>query len=199
MNTPILGESVPRRGNKLAKVIALALLGLFGWRVVGDVPNLPKFVVIGAPHTSNWDFVLTIATMMVLQINLSWMGKHTLFKPPFGGLMRWLGGVPIDRRASSGVVEQNVTEFQKRDKFILCITPEGTRSKVREWKMGFYHIAQAAKVPIVMVAFDFGRKVVEFGPSLVPSGDITADMTTIKRYYANITPRHPQHWGHTEA
>jgi 1-acyl-sn-glycerol-3-phosphate acyltransferase len=179
---------------KFKRKLFKALLALFHWRIEGAVPDVPKCVIVGAPHTSNWDFVLTIVTAAALDLKIAWMGKHTLFRAPFGRLFRWLGGIPIDRRDAGGVVAQNVAEFSRRDKLLLCITPEGTRSKVREWRTGFYHIAVGAQVPIMLVAFDYGRKVVAVGRMFMPSGDLAADLAEIQAYYRTITPRHPQHF-----
>jgi 1-acyl-sn-glycerol-3-phosphate acyltransferase len=185
-------DSLPDQGNTFRRKIYKAALALFNWRVEGTVPDVPKCVVVGAPHTSNWDFILTMAAAGALGLKIAWMGKHTLFRAPFGRLFRWLGGVPIDRRAPGGMVAQNVAEFNRRDRLFLCITPEGTRSLVREWRTGFYHIAMGANVPILLVAFDYGRKVVEIGRLITPSGDLDADLAEIQAYYRNITPRYPR-------
>jgi 1-acyl-sn-glycerol-3-phosphate acyltransferase len=163
-----------------------------GWRITGEMPNLGKFVIIGAPHTSNWDFVLVLATAAALGVRISWMGKHTLFRGPFGRFLRWSGGVPIDRRQARGVVGESVEAFGRSAKLILCITPEGTRSKVREWKSGFYQIALSAGVPILLAAFDYGHKAIDLGPLMWPSGDYDADLARIKAHYQPIRARHPQ-------
>jgi 1-acyl-sn-glycerol-3-phosphate acyltransferase len=163
-----------------------------GWRIEVDVPNLPKAVLVGAPHTSNWDFVLTLVTLFALSVKISWMAKHTFFRWPFNGLLEWLGGVPIDRTIQSdGIVNQTIKAFNSRDKFVIAIMPEGTRTKVRRWKTGFYHIAQGAKVPIVLVRFDYGRKVMGIGPTIEPSGDITVDMAQIQSFFAAIKGKNP--------
>jgi 1-acyl-sn-glycerol-3-phosphate acyltransferase len=162
-------------------------MSLFGWRIEADIPNLPKFVLVGAPHTSNWDFILTMATQFALSVQISWMAKRSLFRWPFKGIMEWLGGVPIDRAAQGGgIVDQTVEVFNNRDKFVIAIMPEATRSKAHQWKTGFYHIAEGAKVPMVMVRFDYGRKVMGVGPTLEPSGDMTADIAQIQSIYSGI-------------
>ena len=192
MSATVLGDALPKRGNRISQFVARGLMSLFGWRIEADVPNLPKFVLVGAPHTSNYDFLLTLATFFSLSVKISWMGKRSLFRWPIGGFMKWTGGVPVDRSSKHGsVVEQTVEAFDSRDKFIIAIMPEGTRSKVREWKTGFYHIAQGAKVPIVLVRFDYGRKVMGVGPTFEPSGDVTADIAKIQAVYTNIKGRHP--------
>jgi 1-acyl-sn-glycerol-3-phosphate acyltransferase len=120
------------------------------------MPDCGKLVIIAAPHTSNWDFVFGMTGAFALGLELHWMGKHTLFKPPLGGVMRWLGGLAIDRRAAHGVVEQVADEFARRGQLLLVVTPEGTRSKVERWKTGFWHIARAAGVPILLGGLDYG-------------------------------------------
>lgn len=190
---PQLGESVPRRGGPLARNFARLIMRLFGWRIEGAIPNSEKLLIIGAPHTSNWDWILVMFTAYSLGVRISWMAKHSLFKKPFGGIMRWLGGVAIDRRAKHGTVDQAINTFNEREKLVLCITPEGTRSKVREWKQGFYHIAQGANVPVVVAAFDYGRKSVRFGPTFKPSGNLEADLPIIKSFFDGVVARHPEY------
>ncbi len=191
MNIPSLGDAVPKQGNKITQIIGKFVLKIYGWRVTGEVPDKPKFIVIGAPHTSNWDFVFTIATIFALDIKVYWMGKNTLFRWPYGFIMYGLGGIPIDRSASQGVVDQMVTEFNRRDKLIICITPEGTRKKVAKWKTGFYYIAQGANVPVVLAYFDYKNKTLGFGPVITPSGDIKTDMEQIQSFYSNVAGKYP--------
>lgn len=182
-----IGDALPKRGNRLSQWLAQSLMSLFGWRIEADIPNRPKIVLVGAPHTSNWDFVLTMGTLFALNVKIFWMGKKSLFKWPFGGIMEWLGGVPVDRaQKGRGVVEQTIEAFNSHDKFVIAIMPEASRSQVREWKTGFYHIAQGADVPIVLVRFDYGRKVMGVGPTIEPSGDVAADIAEIQSYYAGI-------------
>lgn len=168
-------------------------MSLFGWRIEFDgVPNLPKFILVGAPHTSNWDFVLTLITFFALSVRISWMAKHTFFRWPLKGVLTWLGGVPVNRaNRDNGIVDQTIKAFDSHDKFIIAVMPEGTRSKVRRWKTGFYHIAQGAQVPIVSVRFDYGRKVMGIGPTIEPSGDMAADMARIQSVFATIQGKNP--------
>ncbi len=187
MNQPALGNRLPKRGNRLSQWLALSIMSLFGWRIAAEIPNLPKFVLVGAPHTSNWDFLLTMSTIYALGVDISWLAKRSLFRWPIKGLMEWLGGVPVDRaNRRAGIVEQTVAVFNSREKFIIAVMPEGTRSKVREWKTGFYHIAQKANVPMVLVSFDYGRKVMGIGPTIEATGNITADMNTIQSQYVGV-------------
>lgn len=185
------GDKLPRLGNRLTKYLAGALLRLFGWRIEADVPNLPKFVLVGAPHTSNWDFLLAMATVTALGVRISWMGKESMFRGLPGRLFRGLGGVPIRRDTSNGVVEQTIQTFNARDRFVIALMPEGTRKGVREWKRGFYHIAQGAGVPMVMVRFDYGRKRMVVGPTVFPSDDLAADIAKIKAIFEGVRGRHP--------
>lgn len=183
---------VPKRGNRFTKFLGQWLLSLFGWRIEANIPNEPKMVLVGAPHTSNVDFLLTMATMYALGVKISWMAKSDLFRWPVAGLLRWLGGVPVVRGESrEGLVEQTVAAFTARDQFMIAIMPEGTRSKVGEWKTGFYRIAQGAGVPILLVKFDYGRKIMGIGPTFIPTDDLAGGMSEIKACYEGITGRHP--------
>jgi len=182
-------------GNKLIMALARGALRLFGWRLVGLYPEYPKFVAIGAPHTSNWDFILAMLIIAGFGVRASWMAKHTLFRPPFGWFFYALGGIPIDRSSPHNVVEQAAAAFAKNETLIIGITPEGTRSRVAYWKSGFYHLARLAEVPIVMCYFDYGRKQTGLGDILQPSGNIEADMEFIKAFYTDKMARHPDKFG----
>lgn len=160
---------------------------MLGWHVEGEIPDIKKFVIIAAPHTSNWDFPITLAVTFVLKIKIYWMGKAIMFRWPFGAAFRWLGGIPIDRSQSHNVIEQSIQAFKKRDKLIMVIPPEGTRKKASYWKTGFYHIARGANVPIVLGFLDYRRKAGGIGPTLHPTGRIEEDMQEIKTFYATIT------------
>jgi 1-acyl-sn-glycerol-3-phosphate acyltransferase len=188
---PVLGSAVPQKYRPIRQKFSRTLLAWFGWGVEGNLPNIPKFLAVGAPHTSNWDLIMAILYIWGLGIKMSWMGKHTLFRPPFGWLFRKLGGVPVDRRASRGTVAQMADTFKQHDYLIIGIAPEGTRSKVREWKSGFYHIAQEANVPLVMVGLDFGQKRVVLGGPFWPTGDYTADLPRIKAFFADLHGKNP--------
>jgi len=153
---------------------------LTGWRIDGGLPDLPKFVLIGAPHTSNWDFLLFLGVIFSLRANVHFMGKAELFRPPYGGFFYYCGGVPVDRKKSTGLVEQMVKVCNESEKFILVIAPEGTRHQVVEWKKGFYHIAKNAGIPIVMAVVDGKQKTVHLGQVFHPTQDMEADLKTIK-------------------
>lgn len=186
-----MSEAAPRRGNKVTRWLGRASLAVFGWQIIGFVPNLPKFVAIGAPHTSNWDFPLGMAVFIALGLRVSWMGKDSFVNGPGKRIWHWMGGVPINRKAAHGVVDQMIEAFNNRDKFVLGITPEGTRSKVDEWKTGFYHIARGAGVPIFPVEVDFKLKRVKLHPIFEPTGQLEADLKFLKSLYANAHAKRP--------
>ncbi len=176
----------------LRYVIGTTWLRAFGWRLA-DGPPLPRtFVVIAAPHTSNWDFPFTMATAWTLRLRFRWLGKHTLFKPPFGWAFRAMGGIPVDRRAPQGLVAQVVQRFAGDPDLIVAVPPEGTRTRVTHWKSGFYHIARGAEVPIGLGFLDFGRRRCGIGGFVQPTGDIPADMDKIRAFYQDIHGRHPR-------
>lgn len=183
-NTPVLSY--------VFHLLARLSLRLVGWKVDGRFPDLDKFVVIGAPHTSNWDFMLFLAVIFTLRANVRFMGKAELFNNPFGWFFYWCGGIPVDRSKSTGLVEQMVDACQRSQQFILVIAPEGTRSHVREWKMGFYHIARSAGIPIVFAAVDGIRKKVIVGQVFQPGEDAEADVKAIKGYFAGRTGIRPR-------
>lgn len=155
-------------------------LRLSGWRIKGRFPDATKFVAIVAPHTSNWDFPLGVAVIFALELRVSWLGKHTLFDTPLQGFFRWLGGIPVDRRANHGVVEACVKAFEAVPARLLALAPEGTRKGPSRWKSGFYLMAVGAGVPILPVAFDYRNHVVNLLPLFQPSGDLERDLPLIQ-------------------
>jgi 1-acyl-sn-glycerol-3-phosphate acyltransferase len=162
-----------------------------GWRLTGDVPAARRYVMIAAPHTSNWDLPMTLVIVFAFRLRVYFLAKHTLFAPPFGAFLRWLGGVPVDRNKANNIVEQAVELFSTHDDLILLVPPEGTRQRVRYWKSGFYHIAYGAQVPIVLGFIDFKRKAAGFGGTFTPSGNYDADLVKIQAFYAGITGKNP--------
>jgi 1-acyl-sn-glycerol-3-phosphate acyltransferase len=175
----------------LARGLGRLYLRLTGWRVEGRIPDATKAVVVAAPHTSNWDLPIMLAVSYVLGIRPAWLGKRELFRWPFGGLMRWLGGLPVDRRVRQNHVQQAVAAFAAADRLFLVIPPSGTRSRATHWKSGFYHIARGAQVPIVCAFLDYRRKTGGIGPVLMPSPSVAADMAEIRAFYAGVTGRFP--------
>lgn len=174
------------------RLLAILFLKMIGWRKEGSLPDIPKYVVILAPHTSNWDFPIGLAMIFALKLRGYWLGKDGLFRWPFHGFFRWLGGIPLDRSRSSDVVAQMVQLFKERAKLTMVLAPEGTRKKVTYWKSGFYHIARGANVPIVLAFLDYLRKAGGIGPVFNPTGDIEADMEYIRAFYAAMTGKHPE-------
>lgn len=178
--------------NTCLRWLSRAFLRIAGWSVVGTLPdNARKSVLIAAPHTSNWDLPYTLMVAFKLNLQIYWMGKQSIFKWPFGPVMRWLGGIPVDRARSNNLVAASAAAIESADGPLqLVVPPEGTRGKTRHWKTGFYHIALAAQVPIVLAFMDYERKVSGLGPVFEPTGDVEADMAEIKRFYAGIKGRH---------
>jgi len=179
--------------NPLIEWVGRTALKLMGWRIEGELPRLDKFVAIGAHHTSNWDFVIFIALKFVLRLNARWFGKHSIFRWPFGGLMRSWGGIPIQRHLSLNMVEQAIQGFRDNREFILVLSPEGTRRKVERWKMGFYHIALGAGVPIVPGALDFANRRVVIGAPFQPTGDAEADLQVLLAFFRPYVPKKPEY------
>ena len=179
--------------NTVLRTFSVAFLKLTGWKIVGQLPaDARKSVFIAAPHTSNWDLPYTLMVAFALRLNIYWMGKAQIFRWPFGPLMRWLGGVAVQREQANNLVAASVQALQTSDGPVqLVVPPEGTRIKVRYWKTGFYYIALGAQVPIVMSFMDYGNKVSGLGPAFVPTGDIEADMVAIKAFYAPFKGKNP--------
>ncbi len=172
--------------NTFFRALSIGFLRITGWKLEGVLPHhANKSVFIAAPHTSNWDLPYTLMVAFALRLNICWMGKQSIFKAPFGGLMRWLGGNPVNREQSNNLVAASAAAIRTADGPLqLIVPPEGTRSKARYWKTGFYYIALQAEVPIVMAYMDYASKRSGLGPVFVPSGDIEADMVKIKAFYA---------------
>jgi 1-acyl-sn-glycerol-3-phosphate acyltransferase len=182
MDTSATRDFPPQAGT--AAMLARTWLSSFGWRIEGLAPDVPKAVVVAAPHTSNWDLPFTLAVAAALGVHISWMAKHTLFRPPFGALMRSLGGLSVDRRSPQGAVGDAVDLLARHERLLLVIAPAGTRGDTDRWKTGFYRIAQGAGVPIVLGFLDYGRKVGGLGRVFIPTGDVERDMETIQEFYA---------------
>jgi 1-acyl-sn-glycerol-3-phosphate acyltransferase len=180
---PSLGPSVQRAHGPLAAAVGRFMMGIRGWRVEGAFPDVPKMVLIIAPHTSNWDFLTGLWAKLGLRLGARFVGKHTLFQGPLGVFMRFLGGVPVDRSAPAGFAEETVRVLKEEERLTLVLTPEGTRRRSGKWKSGFYRIAEAAGVPILPVAFDYPRRAIVFFPLFTPTGDYEADLRRIQSLY----------------
>jgi 1-acyl-sn-glycerol-3-phosphate acyltransferase len=186
-----LGPQVPSRGSRLVRALARWALRLWRWRSDGSLPDVGKAVVIVAPHTSNWDFVAGALAMLALGLRVTFLGKHTVFRGPLGGLMRWLGGIPVDRRVRGGVVAQVVDRFRSSDSLILALSPEGTRRRVERWHVGFWYIARGAGVPIAPVALDWGTRTLRFFPPFETTDDQAEDIAALQGLFAGIRGRRP--------
>ena len=177
-STPIL--------TPILRAISIVILKILRWQTRGGELPHQKFILIGAPHTSNWDFPLMLMVVLKLRLRVFWMGKHTLFPFPFSGLMKWLGGIPINRSASHNVVRETVRQFKENKDLVVLVPPEGTRSKVARWKTGFYHIANMAEVPILMGYVNAEKKEAGFADFFYPTGDVEGDLEKIREFYHPI-------------
>lgn len=168
------------------------LLWLIGWKIIGHLPDMKKYVLIAGPHTSNWDLVIGLMGRFAEGVKINFLAKHQIFFFPLGILMRALGGTPVDRSKKGNKVEQAVSVFRSSDRLVLGLAPEGTRSPVTRWKEGFYYIAVEAKLPIVMVGFDYSTKEIRVEEPFWPSGDINTDFPKIIEYYRTVKGRYPK-------
>ncbi len=189
----LLGPTVPQHSGRVLRYVGRTALRAFGWQLTGSIPDLPKFVIIVAPHTSNWDFPVGLAAKWAVGLRVTWLGKDTLFKPPLGWFMRAVGGQPVRRDTANALVETSARTFAERTELVLVLAPEGTRHKVTSWRSGFWHIARCAKVPVVCAAIDWGRREVRFGPTLHVRQDVEPqdDIARIKAHYDDVQGYHP--------
>jgi 1-acyl-sn-glycerol-3-phosphate acyltransferase len=184
--------------NWLERLVRWLLLQWFyrsGWSISGTLPPDRKFVIMGASHTSNWDFLVFLGAVHAVGRQIRFIGKHSLFHGPMGGFMRALGGVPVDRSAPQDLVSQIVDQFRAHDDFILVIAPEGTRSFTTQWKSGFYQIALKAGVPIVAAGPDYPTRRGVFGPVIRPTGNYNSDLKPALAFFHSLTPKHPERAG----
>ena len=187
-----VGEEVPRTHGPLTAAFGRFMMRLGGWSFEGSVPNEAKMVLIVAPHTSNWDFPTGLWVKFAMRLKASFLGKHTLFWWPFGIFLRSVGGVAVERSNAAGVAEDSARAFKESGRLVLVVAPEGTRRRLERWKSGFYRIAVAAGVPILIVAFDFPRKKIRFGPLFRPTGDYEKDLPEIRSHYDRSMALHPE-------
>ena len=178
--------------SRIVRWLLIAIYRLRGWHVEGNVPPVPKFILIGAPHTSNWDFAVFLGAIDELGVQPSYIGKHSLFRWPMGRFFTDMGGIPIDRTKSHNYVVAVADAIAKRDRIALVIAPEGSRHPERHWRSGFYHIAMRAGVPIVPAWIDRKRRRVGLGAPITPSGDYEADLAKIAAFYRANIPGHPR-------
>ncbi|MFV0280735.1 MAG: 1-acyl-sn-glycerol-3-phosphate acyltransferase [Rhodoblastus sp.] len=187
-----IGDQVARRGNFVSRSIARACLRLGGWRLEGSIPNLPKMVLIGAPHTSNMDGVVAIGVLTAIGLRSGTIIKQSAFRGVMGPILRWFGAIPIDRAKGGGIVTQSIMAFKRAERLLLLIAPEGTRTRAPEWKRGYWLIAANAEAPILPAAIDYKKKIVTFGPPVTPSDNYENDLAILIDFYGkNCWPRHP--------
>ncbi len=177
--------------NTLLRWISVFTLKLLGWKIIGSKPTEPRYVIVAAPHTSNWDFPFTLMVCFALNLNVHWMGKSSLFPPFIGGVMRWLGGIPVNREQAGHIVDATITAFKNASYLTVIVPPEGTRGRVSTWKTGFYRIATGAQVPIALAFLDFKTRHGGIGKLFWPTGDLSVDLPEIQAFYAGITGKHP--------
>ena len=192
---PALSAAVPRAHSAPTAAFGRLMLTLLGWRIEGAFPDAPRMVLIVVPHTSNWDFLVGLMAKFALRLDARYMAKRSLFWFPLGVFLRLMGGIAIDREAAGNVTATSEQAFARREKLVLVITPEGTRSRVDRWKSGFYRIAAAAGVPVVMAIFDYDAKVVRLGPSFQPTGDYETDLAAMQSHVHARMAKHPERYG----
>jgi 1-acyl-sn-glycerol-3-phosphate acyltransferase len=174
------------------KWLAHTYLKLRGWRFIGQVPPDPRFVIIGAPHTTNWDFVAFLAAIRHWDFKPKYLGKHSLFAGPFGWLFRRWGGIPVDRTKPGGVVSRVAAEFDSNEEFALVIAPEGTRKASNSWKSGFIKIAASTGAPIVPAGLNYRKKTITLGEPIHYEGSVDDLMATLRDFYAGTEGKHPE-------
>jgi len=171
------------------------LLRLMGWKIVNDFPkSIKKYIIIVAPHTSWVDFPVSILVKFITKVDIKFIGKHTLFQPPFGFFFRALGGTPVDRSKSQSMVQAIVDIFNSKESFVMALSPEGTRKKTRQWKSGFYHVAKGANIPLVMASLDFKNKKVIISEPFYLSDNEVQNIQKIQTFFKGIEGKHPENF-----
>jgi len=179
----------------MLKVFAKFILKMIGWHVDVSIPKEKKFIMIGAPHTTNWDLPLGLLCFWSVEMKITWVAKKQLFVGPLNYLFRALGGIPVDRSVHTGFIKQIASQFNEREEMVFGLTPEGTRSRTDYWKTGFYYIAQQANIPICLAYVDFPSRTIGFGKMITPTGDIEKDFEIIKDFYKDKTGKYPEKQG----
>lgn len=187
-----IDDQAPGLVARAVRRLLLLLYRMRGWKATGAVPEPRRFILIAAPHTSNWDFVNFLGLTADLGVRPHFMAKLSLFRWPLGGFIRRMGGIPVDRKGGGNVVQQMVDEFARRAEFMLTVAPEGTRGQTTKWRTGFYQIAIAAKVPLVVGFMDYGTRTGGLGPLIWPTGDFRADMIKVLDIYKSCVPKIPE-------
>lgn len=192
---PPVPAAVPRTHGPLVAGFGRWMLTLAGWKIEGNFPDAPKMMLIVAPHTSNWDFPVGLMAKFALRLECRFMAKASLYWWPLGAFLRRVGGLAIDRAAADDVVMGSVRAYRDRERLVLVITPEGTRARVERWKSGFHRIARGAGVPVVLVVFDYGRKVVRLGPAFDTTEDYDGDLAKMQSHITAAMAKHPARYG----
>jgi 1-acyl-sn-glycerol-3-phosphate acyltransferase len=175
----------------MIRLLCILFFKITGWKVIGPPPP-DRAVIVGAPHTSNWDYPFALGVFYIRRLKVKYLAKDSLFKFPLGIIMRGSGGIPVDRSKKNNMVEYMVSFFKEDEKILLLVPVEGTRGYVKEWKSGFYHVAMQANVPILLGFLDFKRKEAGFGPLFYPTGDYAKDLAAIKEFYKDKTAKYPE-------
>lgn len=194
LTNDMIGDNVPKRKGKLAVSFSKYFLKMSGWRVVGNIPNIPQAVLLAVPHTSNIDGLYAIPTLLALNVDIKLLGKKQLFDVPLlSSFLHWAGIIPIDRDKKGSVLQANIDRFKTGKPLFLGLAPEGTRGYSDSWKTGFYYLAQGAGVPIIPVAMDYETKEIRFLEPFEPTGDIDSDLPNIIALYKGVVPKVPAH------
>ena len=178
--------------SKILRIIARFGINISGWTIRGNVPDEERIVIIAAPHTSNWDFILAMLAIFGLNIKVRWLGKHSIFKPGFKKFFEWLGGIPVYRDNPSSLIENVVNIVKKERSIVIAMTPEGTRKKVKRWKTGFLRIAKQTHSKILLISIDAPTKSIEIGNIFNPTGNSEEDLAYIQKYYSTFRGINPQ-------
>lgn len=185
-------QNLPQRGFRFGVGLGTVAMKLLGWRLQGQIPDRPKLIAVVAPHTSNWDWIVGMATALHLDLDANWLGKQSLFRGVLGGVLKWLGGIPVDRSHPQGIIAQVVDEIRQRDKFLIGLAPEATRKPRDRWRSGCYYIARDAGIPLLPVRIDYSRKVVEIGEPLSLSGDAEETLFRLSSWYRPEMAKFPE-------
>ena len=178
--------------SKILRKIGRFGINISGWTIKGKIPDEERIVLIAAPHTSNWDFILAMLAIFGLNIKVRWLGKHSIFKPGFKKFFEWLGGIPVYRDNPSSLIENVVNIVKKEKSIVIAMTPEGTRKKVKRWKTGFLSIAEGANIPIMLLSWDYPTKTIQFGPMMTTSGNREQDLLDIQAHFRQFEGRRPE-------
>lgn len=192
VNDVVVGANIPRKWPAWLSRFAAWVLTRRGWRVEGELINQKKMILAVAPHTSNWDFFLGLFVVFSFKLNINFLGKHTIFVPPLGAIVKRLGGIPIERSKAHGVVTAIANKIKASEQLILALAPEGTRSPIYPWKTGFMHIAREAEIPIQLIGLDYTKKTIVFGPIIQKVTNIDEQMQTIYTFYDNVCAKYPK-------